>query len=74
MCYCVICLFQLWDITAGKSLIELSGHSGLLTAVQFHPNEYLLASSSEDKTVRFWDMETFECVSQSAPDSAGPVR
>lgn len=68
------CKIKLWDIAAGKALAELPGHSGPLTAVQFHPNEYLLASSSLDKTVRFWDMETFECVSQSAPDSAGPVK
>ncbi|KAK6106323.1 con80 domain of Katanin family protein [Brugia pahangi] len=39
--------------------------------VCFHPSEYLLATGSEDRLVRFWDIDTEECVSQSDPaDSA----
>lgn len=33
----------------------------------FHPSEYLLATGSEDRLVRFWDIDTEECVSQSSP-------
>lgn len=61
---------QLWDITAerdrgalrsrrprGKSLI---GHEGAVTAMTFYPagKRSLLVSSSDDGTVRFWDVET----------------
>uniref|UniRef100_A0AAF5Q0M1 Katanin_con80 domain-containing protein n=1 Tax=Wuchereria bancrofti TaxID=6293 RepID=A0AAF5Q0M1_WUCBA len=35
--------------------------------VCFHPSEYLLATGSEDRLVRFWDIDTEECVSQSDP-------
>jgi WD40 repeat protein len=35
--------------------------------VRFNPVEYLLATSSDDKVVRFWDIDTEECVSQSLP-------
>lgn len=35
--------------------------------VCFHPTEYLLATGSADRLVRFWDIETAECVSQSGP-------
>ncbi|VDK44373.1 unnamed protein product [Anisakis simplex] len=35
--------------------------------VCFHPSEYLLASASEDRLVRFWDIDSEECVSQSEP-------
>ncbi|VDK73788.1 unnamed protein product [Litomosoides sigmodontis] len=35
--------------------------------VCFHPSEYLLATGSEDRLVRFWDIDTEECVSQSSP-------
>ncbi|EJD74431.1 hypothetical protein LOAG_18252 [Loa loa] len=35
--------------------------------VCFHPSEYLLATGSEDRLVRFWDIDTEECVSQSNP-------
>ncbi|VDK50432.1 unnamed protein product, partial [Gongylonema pulchrum] len=35
--------------------------------VCFHPTEYLLATGSVDRLVRFWDIETAECVSQSDP-------
>ncbi|KAL3998414.1 con80 domain of Katanin family protein [Acanthocheilonema viteae] len=35
--------------------------------VCFHPSEYLLATGSKDRLVRFWDIDTEECVSQSDP-------
>ncbi|VDK62310.1 unnamed protein product [Onchocerca ochengi] len=35
--------------------------------VCFHPSEYLLATGSSDRLVRFWDIDTEECVSQSDP-------
>lgn len=35
--------------------------------MRFNPVEYLLATASDDRVVRFWDIDTEECVSQSLP-------
>ena len=42
-------VFQLWDLTAGKLLTDLKLHNGPVTTVEFHPNEFLLASGSADR-------------------------
>jgi WD40 repeat protein len=39
----------------------LSGHSGPVHAVSFHPKTKLLFSGSQDGTVRAWDINTFKC-------------
>uniref|UniRef100_A0A0N5AHU8 WD_REPEATS_REGION domain-containing protein n=1 Tax=Syphacia muris TaxID=451379 RepID=A0A0N5AHU8_9BILA len=44
-----------------------------VTHVRFHPSEYLLATASDDRLVRFWDIDSEECVSQS-DSSDGPIR
>lgn len=36
----------------------LKGHRGAVTSVRFHPQYPLLASSSEDATVKLWDTES----------------
>lgn len=45
----VSCLFQLWDLTQGKTITEFRSHTAAVNIVQFHPNEYLLASGSSDR-------------------------
>uniref|UniRef100_A0A8C9UU54 Katanin p80 WD40 repeat-containing subunit B1 n=1 Tax=Spermophilus dauricus TaxID=99837 RepID=A0A8C9UU54_SPEDA len=64
---------QLWDLTAGKMMSEFPGHTGPVNVVEFHPNEYLLASGSSDRTIRFWDLEKFQVVS-CIEGEPGPVR
>ncbi|NXN21668.1 KTNB1 protein, partial [Nycticryphes semicollaris] len=64
---------QLWDLAAGKIMFEFTGHTGPVNIVEFHPNEYLLASGSFDRTVRFWDLEKFQVVS-CIEEEANPVR
>ncbi|MBW4581923.1 MAG: serine/threonine protein kinase [Tildeniella nuda ZEHNDER 1965/U140] len=36
----------------------LTGHTASVNAVALNPNRPILASSSEDKTIRFWDLQT----------------
>lgn len=56
-------------------LAELKGHSSSVTDVVFHPNEFLLSSSSSDGTVKFWDLESFHQVSATTYQSdVGPIR
>lgn len=45
------CLHQLWDLAQGKTITEFKSHTAAVNIVQFHPNEYLLASGSSDRYV-----------------------
>jgi WD40 repeat protein len=50
---------KLWDIAADGSLKEkksLTGHTGPVYAVAFHPTDAkIIATASQDKTARIWD-------------------
>ncbi|WP_155753571.1 hypothetical protein, partial [Scytonema sp. UIC 10036] len=39
----------------------LSGHKHWVLGIAFHPNERILASASQDQTIRLWDILTGEC-------------
>lgn len=39
---------------------SLTGHRAPITSVAFHPSFSLLATSSEDNTIKLWDPETGE--------------
>jgi len=40
-------------------------------SVQFHLKEFLLATASSDRTTKFWDLERFALISETAPDAHG---
>lgn len=56
---------QLWDLVAGKMLADFSLHTSAVNAVRFHPKEFVLATGSADRTVRFWDLEQLQPISCS---------
>jgi WD40 repeat protein/serine/threonine protein kinase len=46
---------RLWDASTGGLTAVLSGHTGPVNAIAYHPSESRMASASDDKTVRLWD-------------------
>ncbi|KMQ92602.1 katanin p80 wd40-containing subunit b1 [Lasius niger] len=48
--------------------------TGPATTVEFHPHEFLLASGSADRTVHFWDLETFDLVSSTDQSHSSAIR
>jgi len=62
---------KVWDLTAGKLLHDFKFHSGQIRCIDFHPQEFLLATGSADRTVKFWDLETFELIGSAGPEDTG---
>ena len=55
-------IIQLWDAATGNPIQRLEGHEGLIWSVAFSPKGNILASSSDDETIRLWSMNNYECI------------
>jgi hypothetical protein len=49
---------RVWDVAAAKQLAICQGHEGKVRTVRFLPGGATLLSSSDDRTVRFWNPQT----------------
>ena len=49
---------KLWDITTGELITTFRGHIGLVDYLAFSPDGAILASTSEDGTVLYWNINT----------------
>lgn len=49
---------RIWDIQQQKILVEMPGHSNVLTCVTFNPDGKRVATASNDNTARVWDAAT----------------
>jgi WD40 repeat protein len=49
---------QVWDLALPRRLATMHGHAAEVTAIEVAPDGARIASSSEDGTVRLWDVAT----------------
>src|SRR5262249_20571196 len=47
---------KLWDVTTGKEVATLPGHTGRVRSARFTPDGKLLITASTDGTLRVWDV------------------
>lgn len=45
---------KLWDVSTGKEILVLTGHTQDVKSVSLSPDSKLLASGSSDKTIKLW--------------------
>src|SRR5262249_44367615 len=51
---------RLWEISSGKELRTLRGHSQPISSLAFSPDGKRIATGSEDHTVKIWDTDSGE--------------
>lgn len=49
---------QTWNLQGDATRKSLSGHTGYITQLAFHPDGRQLVSTSRDNSIRFWDAES----------------
>ncbi|NER94400.1 MAG: hypothetical protein F6J86_11250 [Symploca sp. SIO1B1] len=52
----------LWQVADGRQLLSCTGHLSWVHSVAFSPEGKILASGSNDQTVRLWDVNTGQCL------------
>ncbi len=73
----VVYIWKLLDGESTQQQIEatlymtLTGHTGPVNAVAFSPIEPILASASQDRTIRFWHLDTGQAVHTLVGHTAG---
>ncbi|MEH1989677.1 WD40 repeat domain-containing protein, partial [Nostoc sp.] len=53
---------KLWDVSTGKAIKTLIGHSSSVWGVGFSPDGKTLASGSSDNTIKLWDVSTGKAI------------
>ncbi|KAH0943927.1 hypothetical protein HID58_003564 [Brassica napus] len=50
----------MWKPTSQAPLVQMQCHPGPVSAVAFHPNGHLMATSGKERKVKIWDLRKFE--------------
>lgn len=66
-------LLQVWDLTAGR-LVHEWAHAAAVTAIEYHPAEYVVASASVDGNCMVYDLEHYQLISSLGPQNAGTAK
>ena len=55
-------MIRIYDDVTLEKVIEWQAHDDFARSISVHPSRPLLLSSSDDKTIKLWDLETFKCL------------
>jgi WD40 repeat protein len=53
---------KIWDVSTGKCLETLQGHSHWVSSLALSQDAKMLISGSWDETIRCWDIPTGQCL------------
>ncbi|GHO61628.1 hypothetical protein KSD_71720 [Ktedonobacter sp. SOSP1-85] len=62
-----------WGADEGRLISTFTGHAGPVRSVAFHPAWQTVISSSEDKTIKEWNLYGSQETIRTLPGHAGPV-
>jgi WD40 repeat protein len=63
---------QVWDVDRQQMQRNFSGHSGVVRSLSLDANETVLASGSDDRTIKLWNVETGTLI-QTLEGHSAPV-
>lgn len=67
------CCVHLYDITTGRELHRMKGHSAPVGSARFSPDGSLVVSCSSDQTARIWEIESGRQISKFEVQSPNGV-
>ncbi|KAL6578169.1 hypothetical protein OROMI_010497 [Orobanche minor] len=62
----------MWKPTSAAPLVKMLCHSGPVTALAFHPNGHLMATSGIERKIKLWDLRKYQ-VLQTLPGHAASM-